>query len=96
MAFISKLQRAAGIAAIVGALGAGISGSPAQAANQPADSTPGSAAKPNSDSTKAIVGVRTLVPPEARSARTLGTEREGSGVLIRDDNLIVTIGYLLM
>ena len=96
MAFISRLRRAAAVAAIVGAAGAGVSGSPAQAANQSADSTPDSAAKPNSDSTKAVVGVRTLVPPEARSARTLGTEREGSGVLIRDDNLIVTIGYLLM
>ena len=81
---------------IAGALAAGLWGSAALAANSPAETPQGATSEANADPTKAVVGVRALVPPEARSARTLGTEREGSGVLIRDDNLIVTIGYLLM
>jgi serine protease Do len=44
----------------------------------------------------AVVGLRTTVPRERRSAQTLGAEREGHGVLIGDDGLIVTIGYLIM
>ena len=44
----------------------------------------------------AVVKVEAKVPPDARSAATLGTEREGSGALIDNDGLIVTIGYLVM
>jgi len=42
-----------------------------------------------------IVRVRTRVVPGARSAPTLGLEREGSGVLVRD-GYVVTIGYLVI
>ena len=45
---------------------------------------------------KSVVKVRALVPDYARSARTLGTEREGSGVLIDDRGHILTIGYLIL
>ena len=34
--------------------------------------------------------------PNARSSATLGQEREGTGVVIGDDGLIVTIGYLIV
>jgi S1-C subfamily serine protease len=44
----------------------------------------------------AIVKVQARALPDARSAATLGTEREGSGVLIDADGLIVTIGYLVI
>ena len=44
----------------------------------------------------AVVGVRTQVPASARTAETLGTEREGSGVVIDDQGLILTIGYLIL
>ena len=44
----------------------------------------------------AVVHVETRVPAEARTAGLLGTERQGSGVVIDDDGLIVTIGYLVM
>lgn len=44
----------------------------------------------------AIVGVFANVPEGARTARTLGTRREGSGVLIDNDGLVLTIGYLIM
>jgi S1-C subfamily serine protease len=45
---------------------------------------------------KAIVTVRTRAVPDARSAATLGATREGTGVLIGRDGLIVTIGYLIV
>src|SRR5215471_1446732 len=44
----------------------------------------------------AIVKVQARALPNARSAATLGTEREGTGVVIDDGGLIVTIGYLVI
>jgi S1-C subfamily serine protease len=41
-----------------------------------------------------VVGLHSIVPSDASSAETLGTERAGNGVLI-DDGLILTIGYLI-
>lgn len=43
----------------------------------------------------AVLGLRAAVPEDAFTAGTLGTERAGSGVLIRADGLILTIGYLI-
>jgi S1-C subfamily serine protease len=43
----------------------------------------------------AVVGVRAAVPADAYTADTLGTERTGNGVLIRNDGLVLTIGYLI-
>jgi S1-C subfamily serine protease len=42
-----------------------------------------------------IVGVRSVIPADAFSAETLGTERAGNGVLIRDGGVVLTIGYLI-
>jgi S1-C subfamily serine protease len=42
----------------------------------------------------AVVGLHSIVPPDAFSANTLGTERVGNGVLI-DDGLVLTINYLI-
>src|SRR5437773_9764738 len=44
----------------------------------------------------AIVKVRARVLPDARSAATLGSEREGTGTVIDKDGLILTIGYLII
>jgi S1-C subfamily serine protease len=44
---------------------------------------------------RSVVGVKALVPPDGFTAQTLGTERSGSGVVIRPDGLIATIGYLV-
>lgn len=44
----------------------------------------------------AVVAVRAEVPVTARTAAVLGTEREGSGVVIDKDGLVVTIGYLIL
>jgi len=42
----------------------------------------------------AVIGLHTLVPSDAFTAETLGTERAGNGVLI-EDGLVLTIGYLI-
>jgi S1-C subfamily serine protease len=42
-----------------------------------------------------VVGVRASVPDDAFTASILGTERAGSGVVIRDDGLVLTVGYLI-
>ena len=41
-----------------------------------------------------IVGLHSIIPSDAFTAETLGTERAGNGVLI-DDGLVLTIGYLI-
>jgi S1-C subfamily serine protease len=41
-----------------------------------------------------IVGLHAIIPPDAFSAETLGTERAGNAVVI-DDGLVLTIGYLI-
>lgn len=46
-------------------------------------------------SLKSIVSVSATVPENAFTASVLGTERAGSGVVIRDDGLVLTIGYLI-
>src|SRR5580704_3345357 len=43
----------------------------------------------------AVVGVRSVIPGDAFSAETLGTERAGNGVIIRNNGLVLTIGYLI-
>jgi len=42
-----------------------------------------------------LVLVRCEVPEDAFTAPILGTERAGNGVVIRDDGLVLTIGYLI-
>ena len=44
----------------------------------------------------AVVGVETVIPQNRRSAQTLGAEREGHGIVIDDEGLVLTIGYLIM
>ena len=41
-----------------------------------------------------MVGLHSIIPPDALTAETLGTERAGNGVVI-DDGLVLTIGYLI-
>lgn len=43
----------------------------------------------------AVVALRAEVPDDAFTASILGTERHGNGVVIRDDGLVLTIGYLI-
>jgi len=41
-----------------------------------------------------MVALRAVIPANAFTAETLGTERAGNGVLIRD-GVVLTIGYLI-
>ena len=42
-----------------------------------------------------IVSIRTTIPDNALTATILGTERGGNGIVIGDDGLVVTVGYLI-
>jgi S1-C subfamily serine protease len=43
-----------------------------------------------------VVGLRAQAVEDARSAQTLGREREGSGIVIDAQGLVLTIGYLIL
>ena len=43
----------------------------------------------------AMVRLASKIPDDAYTAQLLGTERSGNGVVIRDDGLVLTIGYLI-
>jgi len=65
--------------------------SPAPAVAQPA--TPSATME---DLVGAVVRIKTFINPDARSISNLGREREGSGILIDESGLVVTIGYLMV
>ncbi|MBI4923258.1 MAG: serine protease [Devosia nanyangense] len=44
---------------------------------------------------RSVVGLRANIPDDAFTAGALGTRREGSGVVISDRGLVLTIGYLI-
>jgi len=44
----------------------------------------------------AVVRVKTFIEPDGRTVDTLGQKREGSGVLIDNEGLVLTIGYLML
>jgi serine protease Do len=44
----------------------------------------------------AVVKLNVRAVPDARSSATLGQEREGSGIVIGENGLILTIGYLIV
>jgi S1-C subfamily serine protease len=48
------------------------------------------------DLVSAVVKVKTLINPDGRTVATLGRERQGSGIVISADGLVLTIGYLML
>lgn len=44
---------------------------------------------------RSVVALRSVIPIDAFTASILGTERTGSGVVIGDSGLVLTIGYLI-
>jgi S1-C subfamily serine protease len=58
-------------------------------------SLPAHAAQTAEEILKAVVQVRAVIPKDAHTASTLGTQREGNGVVIDKQGYILTIGYLI-
>lgn len=75
-----------------------VSGDKAPAAAAAAVASPEGerAARAVLDAIDAVVRIRVKAVQDARSLRTLGREREGSGIQIAPSGLILTIGYLVL
>src|SRR5215469_15034920 len=43
-----------------------------------------------------VVHIKTFIAPEGRTTENLGREREGTGIVIDNNGLILTIGYLMV
>ena len=43
-----------------------------------------------------VVHIKTFITPDGRTTENLGREREGTGIVIDNDGLILTIGYLMV
>jgi S1-C subfamily serine protease len=78
-------------AAMLGAIWAGTS--PAQDAGTTPPAARGS--QERTVESLSVVKLRSKSVANARSARTLGTQREGTGVVIDSNGLVMTIGYLI-
>jgi S1-C subfamily serine protease len=70
----------------------------AQGAGTPpaADAAADASARAILEAIDAVVKVHVKAIPDARSVRTLGREREGSGVVLAPAGLVLTIGYLIL
>src|ERR1044072_6608538 len=44
----------------------------------------------------AVVRIKTYINPDGQTVQSLGREREGSGIVIDEDGLILTIDYLMV
>lgn len=44
---------------------------------------------------QSVVSLRSIIPEDAATADSLGTERAGNGVIIRENGLVLTVGYLV-
>ncbi len=77
------------VAALLLAAAVGTTDAPRAAASD--DAPP-----PTPEVLSAVVRLTAEVPANARTAGFLGIEREGSGIVIDDDGLVLTIGYLIL
>lgn len=48
------------------------------------------------DLLSSVVRVKTYINPDGRTVENLGMERDGSGIVIDDSGLVLTIGYLMV
>jgi S1-C subfamily serine protease len=90
-------RRRRAVAAAVGALLAAFLGAPLRAPAQDQPQPPPPAARrPVTVDDLSVVKLRSRAIANARSASTLGPQREGSGVVIDAQGLVLTIGYLIL
>ena len=97
-AYPSFLQIRRGVAAAVLTALVVLATGPVRAERSPSEGeSPGAWSNvPAGEILGAVVGVRAEIRPDARTANTLGLERDGSGVVIDADGLVLTIGYLIL
>ena len=57
---------------------------------------PASISQAQTEPLQSVVTITSAVPANARTALVLGTQRTGNGILIGDDGLVLTIGYLVL
>jgi len=83
----------ASISRFLGSLATALVAASAAAADEPSIEAQSRALARANDS---VLAVRTQAIEDARSAATLGRLRQGSGVVIAADGLVLTIGYLIL
>jgi S1-C subfamily serine protease len=81
--------------ALAAAIAGGTWAGAAIAQEPPAAPPAASAPQLGSIDALSVVKLRSKSVADARSARTLGTQREGTGVVIDSNGLVITIGYLI-
>ena len=70
---------------------------PALACGALASATSAAAGSPSVDElVSAVVHIKAHIDPDAQTATVLGREREGSGIVIDENGLVLTIGYLMV
>lgn len=89
--FVSCLRRSMALVAAVAVAGTALAASPPTSSPPPA-----SQVDMLQRMNAALVGLRIEAIPGANSVESLGKTRSGSGVVIGDDGLILTIGYLVL
>ncbi len=88
----SGLRAAGHLAFVLAATGLGAS---LAAQEGPAAPPPAQARSDLTVDSLSVVRVKSKAVANARSTRALGTQREGTGVVIDSDGLVLTIGYLI-
>jgi S1-C subfamily serine protease len=68
----------------------------ALAQQSPPGAEPGTTTRSIEELVAAVVQIKAFINPDGRSVATLGREREGTGIVISSDGLVVTIGYVIL
>jgi S1-C subfamily serine protease len=95
---LRTIPRLAICTVVCAVLAAGTGGTPSAAAPDPARPGPPTP-RPRSERTVdslSVVKLRSRAFLDARSRATLGPEREGTGVVLDSEGLVLTIGYLIL
>jgi S1-C subfamily serine protease len=90
---LARLTRLGAVAPLAAALALPAN---AQVSAQASTQAPTQVPSAVEDLVAAVVRIKTFINPDGRSVATLGREREGSGILIDENGLVLTIGYLMV
>jgi S1-C subfamily serine protease len=93
---MSRLCTLAGLAAVAAIAFSATSGAQESGPTPPAPPAAGQARPELTVDSLSVVKVRSKAVANARSSRSLGPQREGTGVVIGSDGLVLTIGYLIL